>query len=204
MDIIRPYIKEHQDELLHAVNDRLTADVWNKYCLGSVSKWEMDSVSFYSHEHELAGIDLSRYGIDDYFDMSEQPEIDRVIPIKGKQVPLFKLKRIAGTVLDRDKFKKTVTLLTTSGVVSVKVYGAFEAYDRQISVKDADGKKHVIEKSMFTRGNKIIVTGVRMEDGFVAKVYKSTPWHRIEQITDVVNDRLVIKTERADEEVLQV
>ena len=64
-----------------------------------------------------------------------------LVPIKGKRIPLFKLHRIAGTVLDRDKAKKTVMLLTTTGVVAVKIYGAFEAYDRQISVRGADGKK---------------------------------------------------------------
>ena len=200
MDIIRPYIKEHQQELLDAVNNRLTKDVWEKYCLGNLSKWEMDSVSFYSHEHELAQADLSLYLIEDFFDMSEQPEVERVIPIKGKQVPIFKLRRIAGTVLDRDKAKKTIQLLTPTGVVSVKIYGAFEAYDRQISVKGPDGKKHVIEKSMFTRGNKLIITGIRQEDSFVAKVYQRTPWHRVEQIVDINDDRLVIKTERSEGE----
>ena len=199
MDIIRPYVKEHNQELLEAVNNRLTADVWNKYCLGNLSKWEMDSVSFYSHPHELTNVDLDLYMIDNFFDLSEQAEVERVIPIKGKQVPIFRLHRIAGTVLDRDKAKKTVSLLTPDGVVSVKVYGAFEAYDKQISMKGPDGKKHVIEKSIFTRGNKIIVTGIRQEESFIAKVYKATPWHRIEQITDINGDRLVIKTERAEE-----
>lgn len=199
MDIIRPFVKEHNEELLKAVNDKLTSDVWNKYCLGDLSKWEMDSVSFYSHDHELANVDLDIYMIEDFFSLSEQAEVERVIPIKGKQVPIFRLHRIAGTVLDRDKAKKTVQLLTQTGVVSVKIYGAFEAYDKQISVKGPDGKKHVIEKSMFTRGNKIIVTGIRQEESFVAKVYKATPWHRVEQITGIENGRLVIKTERADE-----
>lgn len=198
MDIIRPYVKEHNAELLLSVNNRLTSDMWNKYCTGNISKWEMDSVSFYSHPHELAAINNELYGIEDFFSLSEQPEIDRYIPIKGKQVPLFKLKRIAGTVLDRDKAKKTVTLLTTTGVVMVKVYGCFENYDRQISEKGPDGKKHVIEKSAFSRGNKIIVTGVRSENDFIAKVYKATPYHRIEQIVDIDGERLMIKADRGE------
>ena len=201
MDIIRPYVKEHNEELLNAVNTRLTADVWNKYCLGSLSKWEMDSVSFYSHEHELANADLSLYGIVDFFELNEQPEVERVIPIKGKQVPIFRLVRIAGTVLDRDKAKKTVSLLTLNGVVTVKIFGGvFEQYDKQISVKGADGKKHVIEKSTFTRGNKIIVTGIRQEDAFVAKTYSKTPYHKVEQIVGVQGDHLIIKSERAEVE----
>ena len=189
MDIIRPFVKEHHDELLAAVNDKLTADVWNKYCLGSLSKWEMDSVSFYSHEHELTGVDFDLYLIDDYFDLPESPEVERVIPIKGKQVPIFKLHRIAGTVLDRDKAKKTISLLTTKGVVSVKIYGgAFNNYDSQLSERGPDGHKHVIRKSEFTRGNKIIITGIKQEDGFLAKKYSRTPYHLVELITNIHND----------------
>ena len=199
MDIIRPYIKKNNEQLLTAVNNKLVADVWNKYCLGTISKWEMDSVSFYSHEHELAAADLGEYLITDYFDLSENPEVERVIPIKGKQVPIFKLYRIAGTVLDRDKAKKSVTLLTTSGVVTVKIYGGvFEQYDKQISERGPDGKKHVIEKSMFTRGNKIIVTGIRQDDNFIAKTYSRTPWHKVEQIIGIDGTRLIIKANRAE------
>ena len=201
MEEIKPYIKKHQEELLNAVNDRLTADIWNKYCLGTLSKWEMDSVSFYYHEHELAHSDLSLYAIDDFFELSPQAEVERVVPIKGKQIPMFRLHRIAGVVLDRDKAKKTVTLLTTTGVVMVKIYGAFEAYDRQISERGPDGKKHIIEKSLFSRGNLIIVTGIRTEESFLAKVYRATPFHRVEQIVGFEGNRLIIKTERAGEAI---
>ena len=186
MDKIRPWVKNHAPELLIQVNDRLTRDTWDKYCLGTMSKWEMDSVSFYSHEHELTNVDLDYYGFSDFFDLPEEPEVDRVIPIKGKMVPILRLHRIIGTVLDRDKAKKTVTLLTTRGVVTVKIFGGvFAQYDKQISERGADGKKHVIEKSMFSRGNKIIVSGVRDGDSFRAKKYSKTSWHLVEQITDV-------------------
>ena len=198
MDIIRPYVKKNHDYLLKSVNDRLTADVWNKYCLGDYSKWEMDSVSFYYHNHELSGIDNELYLIDNFFDLSEIPEIERVIPIKGKQVPIFKLHRIAGTVLDRDKAKKTVQLLTPDGVVSVKIYGAFQNYDAQISERGPDGKKHVLRKSEFTRGNKIIVTGIRQGDSFVAKKYSRTPWHLIETIQEIHGSQLIINNRNSD------
>jgi DNA polymerase-3 subunit alpha len=189
MDIIRPYVQKHASELLVSVNERLMSDTWNKYCQGSLSKWEMDSVSFYSHEHELKNLDLWRYELSEFDDLSEEPVIDRVITIKGKQVPILKLYRICGTVLDRDKAKKTVTLLTTGGVVTVKIFGGvFAQYDKQISERGADGKKHVIEKSMFSRGNKIIVIGVRDGDAFRAKKYSKTPFHLVEQITDVYED----------------
>lgn len=111
MDIIRPYIKDHNQELLNAINNHLTADVWNKYCLGNISRWEMSSISCYIHEHELAKVNHKLYGWSDFTKLPEQPEIDRIINIKGKIIPIFKLRRIAGVVLDRDKTKKTVNTI---------------------------------------------------------------------------------------------
>ena len=105
---------------------------------------------------------------------------------------MYKIHRIAGTVLDRDKNKKSVTLLTTSGVVTVKIYGdAFNYYNKQISEPQPNGKKKVIEKSWFTRGNKIIVTGIRRDGMFIAKKYKKTPYHLVELITDITEDGLL-------------
>ena len=202
MNHIRDYIKTNQKELLEKVNSKLFNDIWDKYCLGSLSKWEMDSVSYYSHEHELAGVDTKYYGFSDFKELDETPDVERVIMIKGKEVPIFKIRRIIGTVLDRDKLKKTVTLLTTSGVVMVKIYGdVFTHYDKQISEKGADGKKHVIEKSWLSRGNKIIVTGIRRDSDFLAKKYSRTPWHLVELITQI-NENGTIKSRgvRADEE----
>ena len=61
------------------------------------------------------------------------------------------------------------------------------------------GKKKVIEKSMFSRGNKLIITGIRQDDSFIAKMYKNTPGHRIVQILDVNDDgTAVIKEERME------
>ena len=200
MDIIRPWVKKNANILLEQVNERLTRDMWNKYCQGSLSKWEMDAVSFYSHDHELKGIKKSIYEITDFSKIPENPVVERVLPIKGRQIPIFKLYRIAGTILDKDKAKKTVTLLTTDGVVTVKIFGAvFTHYDKQISEKGADGKKHVIEKSWLSRGNKIIVTGIKQSDGFLAKKYNRTPYHLVELITDVNEDgTLVTRGERME------
>lgn len=201
MDIIRPFVQKNNKLLLEQVNARLTRDVWDKYCLGTISKWEMDSISCYIHPHELMGVNYEKYGLDRFADLAPEPTIDRFIPIKGKMVPIYKLSRIVGTVLDRDKAKKTVSLLTEDGVVTVKIYGVFQAYDRQISERGADGKKHVLRKSEFTRGNKIIITGVRDgENEFRAKVYKNTPFHHIETISEIDGENILIDN-RNDEEV---
>ena len=199
MNKIRPYIKDNNKELLDAVNNRLTAEVREKYTLGSISKWEMDSVPCYFHEHELKNVDYSYYGFSNYFELPENPEVDTILNIRGKKIPLFKIHRICGTVLDRDKLKKTITLLTREGVVTVKIFGdVFNHYDRQISERGADGKKHVIQKSFFSRGNKIIVTGIKREDSFQGKKYKSTPYHLVELIKDIESDGTLITEERLE------
>ena len=189
---IRPWVKKNAEELLKTLNNHLISDTWNKYCKGSMSKWEMDSTSCYFGEHELNDVEDDFYGFENFTDLPSTPDIENVLLIKGKQIPIFRLSRIIGTVLDRDKNKKLVTLLTKTGVVTVKIYGdAFTHYDKQISERGADGKKHVIEKSWFSRGNKIIVTGIKQEDGFLAKKYSRTPYHLVELITNIDNNGLI-------------
>lgn len=199
MDIIRPWIQKNSQELLEKVNRQLTEEVWDKYCTGSVSKWEMDSVSFYSHEHELAKVDARANGLIDFFDLPEQPEIDRLIPIKGKLIPILRLSRIYGTILDKDKTRKTISLLTPKGVVSVKIFGTvFANYDKQISERGLDGKKHVIEKSMLARGNKVVICGVRDGDSFRAKKYRSTTCHLVEEIASIDDNGIITTRSRGE------
>ena len=196
MDIIRPFIKNNNDVLLEAVNDRLRQDLWDKYCLGNISQWEMDSISCYIHDHELKNIKNGFYGLSNFSELSENPIVNYEFRSKetGQKIPLFKICRIAGTVLDKDKNKKTVTLLTNDSVVTVKIFGdAFTHYDRQISEKRPDGTKKVVEKSWLARGNKVIITGIRRDSDFIAKKYKNTPHHLVELITSI-DDSGYIKT----------
>ena len=188
MDKIRPFIKDNNELLLEKVNWKLRQDLWDKYCLGNISQWEMDSISCYIHNHELKNIKNGFYGLTNYTDLPEDPIVNYEFRSKetGQKIPLFKIVRIAGTVLDKDKNKKMVTLLTNDSVVTVKIFGdAFTHYDKQISEKRPDGTKKVIEKSWLSRGNKIIVTGIRREDNFIAKKYKNTPHHLVELITSI-------------------
>ena len=143
---------------------------------------------------ELKNLRKYLYSIEDYFRLPEEPEIDYVFRSKeGKEVPMYKLTRIAGTVLGRNKSKKTISLLTTEGVVTVKLYGtAFSNYDKRISEKRDDGKKHVIENSWFSKGNKVIFTGMRRGDMFICKKYNRTPYHLVELIEEVNDNGTII------------
>ena len=63
--------------------------------------------------------------------------------------------------------------------------------------KGADGVKHVKEKSWLSRGNKVIITGIRRDSDFIAKKYKNTPHHLVELITSIdENGYIQTKQER--------
>lgn len=200
MDPIRPWLND--PATLQKLNNEITNALWDKYCHGNRAKWEMDSVGYYDGAHELDGIDLGR-PIVNYFDLSEEPKISHSFSSKdGKEITLYELSSIAGTVIERNKLKSTVTLLTQYGVVKVRVYKSqFAKFDRQSFVKDEEtGKKTITERSWFTRGNKLLLQGIRRGDFFVPKSYRSSPFTPITLIEDIDYDEgyAILRTERYD------
>lgn len=201
MDKIRNYIKKNHDEVLNTLNERLYQETWEKYATGTNAKWSMDSVCFYQDEHELDNVNFEKYGIDNFFDLPAEPTVNYSFTTKdGKVITLYNTHLIAGTVIDRDKTKSLITLLTPEGVVSVKAYGVMPQYDKQISAIQSDGKKKVLEKSWFSRGNKIIVQGMkRDEQTFFAKRYRNSPGHHFMLIEEVLsNGDLIVQEERLE------
>lgn len=183
-------------------------EIWGKYCLGNISKWEMDSLSFYYTEHELSGVNKVKYDITDYGDISPDPIIvDRVARSKSKAKgsntvywDKYQLYKIVGTVLDKNANKHYITLLTTDGVVVVKFYeGSFNHYNKQLSKKnEGEDKKTIIEKSWFARGNKLLITGIRRGNMFLPKrYYDSIYQHTVCLILECLpNGDLELKFER--------
>ena len=198
MDPMRAYIKMHKDEMLTALNNALYKEMFDKYAAGTVSHWEMESVNFYSHPHELAG---SQYLYDDFMKLSEEPEIDYSFTGKdGNEIRVYKLRRIIGTVIDKNKIKNTVTLLTPSGVVNVKVYkNQYAGFDKQLSEKGADGRKHVVEPSWFKRGTLLMIQGIRRGADFIPKKCRDSFYPVISKIIDIHEDgTLEFQTERVE------
>lgn len=155
---------------------------------GNQSRWEMESMNYYYSEHELASIDKEKYGIVNFYDLPEEPEVVGFTQHGKNQYPKFALSRICGTVLDRDKNKHTITLLTEYGVVTLKMYsGQFSFYDKTISANDEEtGKKVTLEESWFKRGSKLLVTGFRRGAQMRVKRYQNTVYqHAICKITDI-------------------
>jgi len=186
MDNVREWIKENHNDILNELNTKLFNIEWNKYATGTLSAWEMQSLCFYYHDHELKYIDKAKYGIVDFNLLSSTPVVDYFFRRNGKQIPIYVLNKIAGTVIGKNDTRHSVTLLTTTGVVNVKFSRDYYAmYNRQISEIDQNGVKKVKEKGWFTRGTKLLITGYRRDDTFVAKKYKNTGGHTLYKIIEV-------------------
>lgn len=184
MDVARDWLKENQQKLLKSLNLKIFKEDWDKYAKGSISSWEMESLCFYYHEHELKNLDKEKYGIVNFFDLSEEPDVDYFWNRGNATIPIYKIHTIAGTCIAKDKVKSCITLLTTEGVVNVKFRKEhFAAFDKQISEKQADGTKKVMEKSWFNRGSLLMIKGIRRGDDFVVKKYSKTPGHQLYKIT---------------------
>lgn len=196
MEVIKEWLQS--DFLLEEYNNAIFQEEWDKHASGSISAWEMESVCFYYHPHELAHVNNDKYGIVNFFEQPEKPEVVGYYEWRGREIPEYKIYRIAGTVLDKDKLKHTISLLTTNGVVTVKFpSGQFNHYNRTLS-EVINGKKTTIEDTWFKRGVKLLVTGYRRENQFVAKRYRDSVYlHTLALIEEVKdNGDLVLKMER--------
>ncbi|MEK4427640.1 PHP domain-containing protein [Paenibacillus sp. FSL M7-0802] len=198
MDGIKEWLSTQ--EVLELFNTKQYEKEWNTYAEGTISKWEMDSLSFYYTEHELKDINKERYGIVDYSSLPEEPVVTEMMQFRNGSRPKYKLSLIAGTVLDKDKNKNTVTVLTVDGVVTVKYYdGAFAHYNKQISKPKPDGSKEVVEKTWFGRGNKLVLYGYRRGSQFRPYRYKDSPVNHTTMLINKIdsNGNLKVTSERA-------
>lgn len=184
MDAARDWIKANHDDILKTYNRILLKEAWDKYAGGNISAWEMSALCFYYHDHELINVNTQKYGIVDFNVLPTEPVVEKYF---GKaNIPIYKTYKIIGTVISKNDNRSSVTLLTTTGVVTVKFTKEYYAmFGRQISEKQEDGTKKVIEKGWFRRGVMLMCTGFRRDDMFITKKYKHTATHQLYQITNV-------------------
>jgi len=181
-------------EALNAYNEAVYNTLWDKYASGTLPTWSMKALSYYDGEHELEHVDEETYGIVNFFDLPEVPEVyssyTRYINGEARQFPKYKILRIAGTILSADNLHSTITLLTKYGAVLVKFSkGQYAFYNKQISEIGEDGKKTVLDGSWLKRGNKIVCCGIRQGDNFILKKYADTVYkHTIGLINDISSD----------------
>ena len=197
MDPVRDWLKATQDETLLKYNTILFRDIWDKYAKGTPSAWEMDSLCFYHGPHELINVNTDKYDLVDFFELNPESDIERFWKRGKNKIPIYQLYKIIGTVISKNDNKSSISLLTTTGVVTVKfTREQYSKYKRQISEIQADGKKKVMEKGWFTRGTKLLLTGFRRDDMFVVKTYANTKTHQIYKITEVDGENIKLQHER--------
>lgn len=202
--LVKPFKEKvlNNKNIIEAVNKKRFEDLWEEKASGTISKWEMDALSYYYHAHELENVNKEKYLISTYEDLPKIPVVTERYMYRGQERPRFKLCRICGTVLDKNKNKHTVTLLTPTGVTTIKLYkGQFGFYDKQIShTFEGDTKKTVLEKSWFSRGNKLLVTGYRRDDQFIPKKYTDSAYRHTLQLIKNIDEKgnLVLQTDRVD------
>lgn len=164
--LIHVNTEEGRKEYQRVLQNQFINELRDKYCQGSISAWEMDTLCCYQSKHELAGINVGYYHIHNF----------NLLPTSGDN----NIVAIAGTVIDSDRVKNIVSLLTPNGVVDVKIFnGQFVRFNQRITHTDPQtGKKTVIEDSWFKRGRKLIIYGVRKDNSFICKLYKEGNYSR--------------------------
>ena len=161
--------EEGRKKYQETIQNQYKEELKEKYCPGTISKWEMDTMSFYREGHELKNMNDSLYNTADFEKLPELP---------GDKPQTC---TVAGTIIDTNNTRHTVSLLTNYGVVDVKLYNdIYLRYNQNISTIDpVTKKKTVIERSWLQRGNKIIVHGFRRENMFCARVDRSSGYARV-------------------------
>lgn len=198
MDIFRNWIKSDTQGILNELNTVIFMEDWEKYAKGNISSWEMEALCFYYHDHELKNVDNNRYGFVDFFKLPEEPVVEKTFKRGNTTIPIYKLNKICGTCIAKNKTKSVVYLLTNTGVVSVKFRQEYFAlFNKQTFQRNEDGSRKVIEKSWFNRGQMIVVQGIRRGDEFVAKKYASSSGHQLYKIDQINSDgTLILRSER--------
>lgn len=188
-----------KEETLELVNNIEFKQAYDNSFSDSLGKDEMSALGFYYHDHELKHLNKEKYNVVDFNSLSEEPNPVREYEYAGRTRYEYELHRIAGTVLDKDKTRHTVSILTTDGVVTVKLYrGNYSHYDRQISRVGSNGKKTVVDKSFFMRGNLIMFTGFRRGNQFIPRTYRNSIYQHSVALINSIDDKgsLSLKTER--------
>lgn len=194
----KDWIAENQQILIERMNDLTFLEEWEKYKgADTIAGWEMESLCFYYHDHELKGINYGKYGFVNFFNLPQEPEVEYEFKKKDVDIKMYKIRKIVGTVIAKDKNRSSISLLTLEGVVNVKFNKEYFAmFDKQISERLPDGTKRVIEKSWFTRGTFLVVQGFRRGDDFVAKRYSKTPGHTLYRANLTPEKELILYGER--------
>lgn len=149
MEYLKKWIGENEETLIVKIQEKEMEELQEQYFKGDEKTWEMESLGFYSSDHELSNVKLKTSSITELDDGSYKNTVN-----------------IAGTVLGKDAYKHMVYLLTPDGVITLKMTkDIFANYNRIIS-EIKNGEKTVLEKSWFLKGTLLYVNGYKSGEVF--------------------------------------
>lgn len=216
--------KKQIEPLIKYLNDKEFLEIYNnikfnenikEHMVKTEGDAEYEAVKFAESKTSLDFINDS-FGAVDFNKLSETPEVvgvtrikqkvlvDGVEEIKIREFDKYKLNNIIGYVIDKNNAKHMVSLYTKYGVVNVKFnQGEYASYNSNISFIDENGDKITLEKSMFEKGNCVLVQGFRRGSQFVAKKYKNSTYnHCMVRVTniDVETGLITVREDRLKKE----
>lgn len=175
-------------------------EFWKKHCLGTIESWEMETVLFYSDKHELDYMPINNYfSLANFSQLSPEPVITGYKKWRNRSIPQYRIDVIAGTVVDKDKTKSLIYVLTQNGVVTVRYSKqAFAKYDKKIIQINGE-EKQVLDPSWFDRGTKIICVGYRRGEEFVTNSKGTIYKHSTMRVNGYDHERLYLTMEKVGE-----
>jgi len=186
---MKDWIKENLAELLEQVNTEAVQTMLQKYAKGNRAQREMEALSYYYSYHELDTPEykewLEKLNVSNFETLPEEPLVE--YEKNGRKY--FRLSRIAGTSIGRDKAKHIVGFETPNGFIKVKFYRSqFLKFDKQVKI---DG---IREASWFSKGSKLLLSGYRSGDQFIVKTYYGSsfgqPLYKFENPGELISVRL--------------
>lgn len=170
---VRTYITQNQEELLNLLNEQLFLEEWQKYKMDNNKQGEMQSMRIYISGHELQDLELNIPLSE--FDTMQEAEENGQFFIDGKYFPRYFIRHIVGTVVDKNKLKRKITVLTPHGPAEIKVWkDQFAHYDQ--TLLDPNSAEHkVLQESFFEIGTHLLLTGIKRGNNFILKKYRGTP-----------------------------
>lgn len=192
--------REYKKLMCKLVSKISSEDFYKKFCEEKIKKigydnkeiylstWEKESINFYFHKHELNYFDLP---------LSDEKNIKqtKIVGYNG-DYPRYELCSIGGMIVNKDKNKHMLDILTQFGVFKVKFHkNMFIKYDKNIS-ETVDGKKVTLEKGWLQRGNLIKLTGYYLNGIFRVKTYFDSIYKNPVELIEIIDDTIKIKDRR--------
>lgn len=185
------------DSSLEIYNKYEKREFWKTFCLGTEEAWEMEALAFYHDKHEFEGTDINTlYNVADFNEMSEDPTVVEKRKWGKRDIYIYQIQTIAGTVISKDKNKGLLSILTETGVVQVKYNRDQFAFYNRKDVETVNGEKVVTSDTWFKRGSIVVIHGFRRGETFVPKVYKNTGYDNTTQKITIRNKKAYVTFEK--------